>query len=241
MLGTLAQRLGRSVCAFFIACLQRSRSVPKPAKQNLGQSGDHSSVRDSLPMAFSGYPRGPRVGFQMLGVEAHPSLPHDQHNGGNLPRQGQPGHFRSYAPGQQFRIEFREGTGLSRGDHRRTFEQILQIVIVISVQPANLDLLLVSVRAVLSQGDDQRCCWFRCRHRHRSTAAAWCGTGAGSAECQAIRLTGSDRSRGSGKAASTPCVFCSPRADPPAPPGADIAAHRVAGSKTPPAGAPRVH
>jgi hypothetical protein len=112
-------------------------------------SGDHSSIRDSWPMAFSGYPRGPRVGwetrcpkhtapnlpaetrsrtrvsrephghrqrrspgwsglgqrhssclwFQMLGVEAHSSLPHNQHNGGNLPGQGQPRHFRSHAPG----------------------------------------------------------------------------------------------------------------------------------------------
>ncbi len=36
----------------------------------------------------------------MLGVEAHSSLPHDQYDGGNLPGQGQPRHFRSHAPGQ---------------------------------------------------------------------------------------------------------------------------------------------
>src|SRR5712671_7947651 len=169
-----------------LVCSETSKAEPR-------SSGDHSSIRDSWPIAFSGYPRGPRVGcetrcpkhaapnlsaetrsrtrvsreldghrqrrspgwsgsaqkhssclwFQMLGVEAHSSLPHDQNDGGNLPGQGQPRHFRSHAPGQQFRIELRERTGLSRGDNRRTFEQILQIVIVISVQPANLDLLLL--------------------------------------------------------------------------------------------------
>jgi hypothetical protein len=33
----VAQRFGFSLPAVFIACLQRSLSVPKPAKQNLGQ------------------------------------------------------------------------------------------------------------------------------------------------------------------------------------------------------------
>jgi hypothetical protein len=37
LLDTVAQRLGVLLPAFFIACSQRSRSVPKPAKQNLGQ------------------------------------------------------------------------------------------------------------------------------------------------------------------------------------------------------------
>ena len=75
----------------------------------------------------------------MLGVEAHSSLPHDQNDRGNLPGQGQPRHFRPHALSQQFRIELREGTRLGRGDDRRSLEKIFQIVIVISVQPANLD------------------------------------------------------------------------------------------------------
>jgi hypothetical protein len=78
----------------------------------------------------------------MSGVEAHSSLPHDQNDRGNLPGQGQPRHFRPHAFSQQFRIELREGTGLARGDDRRSLEKIFQIMIVISVQPANLDLLL---------------------------------------------------------------------------------------------------
>ena len=77
----------------------------------------------------------------MLGVEAHSSLPHDQDDGGNLPGQGQPRHFRPRALGHQFRIKLREGTGLGRGDDRRSLEKIFQIVIEISVQPANLDRL----------------------------------------------------------------------------------------------------
>jgi hypothetical protein len=102
------------------------------------QFGNHSSIGDSWPITFSGYPRGPRVlsetecprhaapslatetrsrtrvsrepnghrqrnlqrwngfdprhssclWFQMLGVEARSSLPHNQCDGGNLPGQG---------------------------------------------------------------------------------------------------------------------------------------------------------
>jgi hypothetical protein len=37
LLDTVAQRFGVLLPAVFIACSQRSRSVPKPAKQNLGQ------------------------------------------------------------------------------------------------------------------------------------------------------------------------------------------------------------
>jgi hypothetical protein len=136
--GALAQRFGFSLPAVFIASWRRSLSVPKPTKQNVVKFGDHSSIWDSWPIAFSGCPRGPRVGsetrcpkhtapnlpaetrsrtrvsrepdghhlrnpqrwsglgqrhssclwFQMLGVEARSSLPHDQHDGGNLPGQG---------------------------------------------------------------------------------------------------------------------------------------------------------
>src|SRR6266436_6886099 len=129
--GFLYQRfsslLGDEACQFRN---QQSRTVAK--------FGDHSSIWDSWPIAFSGYPRGPRVAcetvcprhaasnlpaetrsrtrvsrepdghrqrnpqrwsgldhrhssclwFQMLGVEARSSLPHDQHDGSNLSGQG---------------------------------------------------------------------------------------------------------------------------------------------------------
>ena len=133
--------------------------------------GDHSSIWDSWPIAFSGCPRGPRVGcetkcrgtscltsqlrlalepeclqnrtatarknpgrgglapkhssclwFQKLGVEAHSSLPYDQHDGGNFPGQGQTRHLRSHPLGQQGRVELLQWTGLGRGDDRRTLE-----------------------------------------------------------------------------------------------------------------------
>ena len=154
-------------------CLFATKPVSsETSKAARRSSGDHSSIWDSWPIAFSGYPRGPRVGcetrcpkhaapnlpaetrsrtrvsrepdghrqrrspgwsgstqrhssclwFQMLGVEAHSSLPHDQNDRGNLPGQGQPRHFRPHALSQQFRIELREGTGLGRGDDGRSLE-----------------------------------------------------------------------------------------------------------------------
>src|ERR1700739_1609897 len=70
------QRLGFSLPAVFIACSQRSRSIPKPAKPNDGQVGDHGSIGDSWPMTFSGYPRGPRVDWETAGPrDAAPSKP----------------------------------------------------------------------------------------------------------------------------------------------------------------------
>ena len=64
MRGKVTPWIGFSLPAVFIACSRRSLSVPKPAKQNGGPVGDHSSIWDSWPMAFSGYPRGPRVGCE---------------------------------------------------------------------------------------------------------------------------------------------------------------------------------
>src|ERR1700681_588310 len=52
---------GFSLPAVFIASSRRSLSVPKPAKQNVVKFGDHSSIWDSWPIAFSGHPRGSRV------------------------------------------------------------------------------------------------------------------------------------------------------------------------------------
>ena len=120
------------------------------SKAERWSGANHGSIRDSWPIAFSGYPRGPRVvcetdcprdtapnlsaetrsrtrvsrepnghrqrkspgwsgfgqrhssclWFQMLGVEAHSLLPHNQHDGGNLPGQGQTRHLRPDALGQ---------------------------------------------------------------------------------------------------------------------------------------------
>ena len=45
--------------------------------------------------------------FQMLGVEAHSSLPHDQNDRGNLSCQSQSRHFLPHALSPQLRILFR--------------------------------------------------------------------------------------------------------------------------------------
>jgi len=88
--------------------------------------------------------------FQILGVEAHSSLPYDQYDGGNLPGQGQSCHLRPHAFGQQCRIELCERTRLDRSHDRRTLEEVLQIVIAVLVQPASLlPLLLASELALL--------------------------------------------------------------------------------------------
>src|ERR1700730_11697644 len=55
---------GFSLPAVFIASWRRSLSVPKPTKQNVVKFGDHSSIWDSWPIAFSGCPRGTRVGCE---------------------------------------------------------------------------------------------------------------------------------------------------------------------------------
>jgi len=63
LLGT-AQGYWFSLPAVFIAFRNEACQFPKPTKQNVGHSGDHGSIWDSWPMAFSGYPRGPRVGCE---------------------------------------------------------------------------------------------------------------------------------------------------------------------------------
>src|ERR1700736_4806310 len=179
--------MGFSLSAVFIASGRRSLSVPKPTKQNVVKFGNHSSIGDSWPIAFSGYPRGPRVlsetecprhaapslatetrsrtrvsrepdghrqrnlqrwngfdprhssclWFQILGVEAHSSLPHNQCDGGNLPGQGETRHLRPDALAQQRGVELLKRTGFARCHDRRTLKQILQIVIAVAVQSAN--------------------------------------------------------------------------------------------------------
>src|SRR5882762_7033818 len=190
----MSQRLGFSLSAVFIASSQRSRSVPKPAKQNGGQvativlSGTRGPwlflvIREGLgsdgrlcarstqrltyqlrlalepeclenphghrqrnPQRWSGLDQrhSSCLWFQMLGVEARSSLPHDQHDGGNLPGQGQTRHLRPDALGQQSGVELFKRTGFARGHDRRTLKQILQIVIAVAVQSANGTLFLHS-------------------------------------------------------------------------------------------------
>src|SRR5258708_30129845 len=165
------------VWVFYISGFHRFLAT-KPVSSETGKAerrskfGDHSSIWDSWPIAFSGYPRGPRVvlrlgargtqrltnrlrlalepecfenptataredpqgwsgldqrhssclWFQMLGVEARSSLPHDQHDGGNLSGQGQTRHLWPDALGQQSGVELLKWTGVARGHDRRALK-----------------------------------------------------------------------------------------------------------------------
>src|SRR5271170_6239669 len=84
---------------------------------------------------------GPRhsswLWFQMLGVEAHSFLPHDQGDGGHLARQGQTRHLRPDSLGHQRIVKLFERARLRSGHGGGTFEYILQFVIVIAIQTTN--------------------------------------------------------------------------------------------------------
>src|SRR5215472_14369813 len=58
-----AREVGVSLVAVVIAYGRRSLFSSETSKQNGAQEwlGDHGSIWDSWPIAFSGYPRGPRV------------------------------------------------------------------------------------------------------------------------------------------------------------------------------------
>ena len=74
----------------------------------------------------------------MFGVERFSFLPDLQRDGGDLARQRQPGHFRSYALGQQSGVKLTEYS-LAKGSHRGgTLEQAFQFVVMVPVQTADL-------------------------------------------------------------------------------------------------------
>src|ERR1700735_1655272 len=50
-------------------CSETSKAEPRSV-------GDHSSIRDSWPIAFSGYPTGPRVGWEDSGARSTERLPY---------------------------------------------------------------------------------------------------------------------------------------------------------------------
>jgi hypothetical protein len=86
-------------------------------------------------------------------------------------------------PWPQSGVELLERTGFARSHDGRTLEQILQIVIAVSVQSANRGSASSLVAAALDNGD-RHCCASRCQIRCTSTAVAWCGNGAVSgSEC----------------------------------------------------------
>src|ERR1700677_308782 len=73
----------------------------------------------------------------MLDVEACSFLPNGQSDGRHLARQGQTRHLRPHSLGQQAFVKLLERSGLGSGHRGSTLEQVLQIVIVIAIQPTN--------------------------------------------------------------------------------------------------------
>ena len=83
--------------------------------------------------------------FQMFGVEAYSFLPDDQRDRCNFARQRQASHLRPHPFGNESSIELLERASLGGGEGRGTLEQVLEIVIMIAVEPAKRYLLLRSL------------------------------------------------------------------------------------------------
>ena len=89
--------------------------------------------------------------FQMLGVEAHSFLPDEQGDGRHLARQRQPRHFRPDSLGHQRIVKLFERASLGSGHGGSTLEKILQLVIVIAIQPTNRSRLLRALQLSLDE------------------------------------------------------------------------------------------
>ena len=73
--------------------------------------------------------------LQIFGVKRDSFLPNGQGDHGNLPRQGEARHLWPHPFRYQSLVKLQERTLPGGGMDRRTFEQILEIVIVIGVKP----------------------------------------------------------------------------------------------------------
>src|SRR5580658_646848 len=85
----------------------------------------------------------------MLGVEACSFLPNGQRDGCHLARQGQTRHLRPHSLGQQTFVKLLERSGLGSSHRGSTLEQVLEIMIVIAIQPTNRGRLLRALQLSL--------------------------------------------------------------------------------------------
>src|SRR5229473_6685919 len=76
--------------------------------------------------------------FQIVGVETCSFLPDNQGDRGNLPRQGETSHRWSHPFGEQGLVKIAERSIAGAGSHGRTLEDILEIVVVVIIQPTKL-------------------------------------------------------------------------------------------------------
>src|SRR5467141_326823 len=78
------------------------------------------------------------LGNSLVGVETCSFLPGNQGDRGNLPRQGETSHRWSHPFGEQGLIKIAERSIAGAGSHGRTLEDILEIVVVVIIQPTKL-------------------------------------------------------------------------------------------------------
>src|SRR5262249_50479555 len=76
--------------------------------------------------------------FQLFWIESHPFLPNSQCNRANLARQREARHRRLHSLAQQTFIELAEWSGTSGGLLGGAFENVLQIMVVVLIQAAQL-------------------------------------------------------------------------------------------------------
>jgi len=74
----------------------------------------------------------------MFGVEADSFLPDDQSNGGDLARYGETRHRRLRPFSEQSTVKLIQGASTAAGPRRRTFEDVLEIVIAVFIEPTKL-------------------------------------------------------------------------------------------------------
>src|SRR6202040_2396369 len=72
--------------------------------------------------------------FQIVDVETYLLLPDDQRDRGNLPRQGQARHCGLPSLSQQSLVEIVERSSGGTGSHRRTLENIFEVVVVVRIE-----------------------------------------------------------------------------------------------------------
>ena len=74
----------------------------------------------------------------MFGVEADSFLPDDQSNGGDLARYSETRHRRLRPFGEQSIVKLIQGPSTAADPRRRTFENVLEIVIAVFIEPTKL-------------------------------------------------------------------------------------------------------
>jgi hypothetical protein len=76
--------------------------------------------------------------FQIVGVETYSFLPDDQSDRGNFPRQGETSHRCSHPFGEQVLVKIAERSIAGASPHGRTLEDILEIMVMVRIQPPKL-------------------------------------------------------------------------------------------------------